>query len=119
MIFGNTQFILAYFLELFTFLVFAFFIGLLVKRSGLAIGLLMIDYYILEPILYYKLPWDIGNYLPKMVYGFMIDMPNTSVMRLFGVEFQDYISFTDVLMVLGYLILFGGLSYWILKRRDL
>jgi ABC-type transport system involved in multi-copper enzyme maturation permease subunit len=118
-IFEKTEFILAYFLELCTFMVFALFIGLLVKRSGLAIGLLLIDFYILEPILGYVLPWDIGDYLPREVYGSLIGMPNNQILGMVGIKYQDFISFTDVLMVLGYLVLFGGLSYWILKRRDL
>lgn len=118
-IFDKTVFLLAYFLELFTFLVFVFFIGLLVKRSGFAIGLLLLYFYIVEPVARYYIPDYIGDYMPKHVIGTMIDVPNTSIMRLFGMEFQDYISLTHVLMVLGYLLLFGGLSYWILKRRDL
>lgn len=118
-IFGKSEFLLAYFLEIYAFLTFAFFIGLLVKRSGLALGLLLLYYYILEPVARYKLPDEVGNYFPKKAIGTLIDIPNTSIMRLFGVELQDYISLFDALVVVAYILLFGGLSYWILKKRDL
>jgi len=118
-VFDKTEFLLAYFLETFAFLTFAFLIGVLVKRSGFAIGLLLLYYYIVEPVGRYYLPDEVGVYLPKKAIGSLVDIPNTSIMRLFGVEFQDYISFTDILVVLGYVALFIGLSYWILKKRDL
>lgn len=118
-LFDKTEFLLAYFLETYAFLTFAFLIGVLVKRSGFAIGLLLLYYYIVEPVGRYYLPDEIGAYLPKKAIGSLVDIPNTSIMRLFGVEFQDYISFTDILVVLGYVALFVGLSYWILKKRDL
>ena len=57
--------------------------------------------------------------MPKYIIGTMIDIPNTSIMRLFGVSFQDYISLLDVGLVLVYTVLFVGLSYWIIKKRDL
>jgi ABC-type transport system involved in multi-copper enzyme maturation permease subunit len=117
--FDKTEFLLAYFLEIYAFLIFAFFIGFLVKRAGFALGLLLLYYYIVEPVGRYYLPEELGDYFPKKVIGSLIDVPNTSIMRLFGVEFQDYISFTDVLLVFAYIFFFGGLSYWIIKKRDL
>ena len=118
-LFGKTEFLLAYFLETYAFLTLALLIGILVKRSGFAIGLLLLYYYIVESVARYYLPAEIGTYLPKKAIGTLIDIPNTSIMRLFGVEFQDYISIIDTLIVLGYVALFVGLSYWILKKRDL
>lgn len=118
-IFGKTEFLLAYFLEVYAFLMMAFLIGLLVKRSGFAIGLLLLYFYIVEPLIRWKLPEEVCYFFPKQAIGTMIDIPNTSIMRLFGVEFQDYISPWDVLIVVGYVILFGALSYWVMKKRDL
>ncbi len=117
--FGKTEFLLAYFLEVYAFLMLAFLIGLLVKRSGFAIGLLLLYFYIIEPVARYKIPDEIGDFFPKKAIGTLIDIPNTSIMRLFGVEFQDYISIWDTLLVFAYIALFGGLSYWIMKKRDL
>jgi len=118
-LFGKTEFLLAYYLEMFAFLTLAMLIGILVKRSGFAIGLLGLYYYIVEPVARYYLPDWIGDYMPKQAIGTLVDIPNTSIMRLFGVEFQDYISIVDTLIVLGYTALFISLSYLILKKRDL
>ncbi len=118
-LFGKTEFLLAYFLEIFAFLTLALLIGILVKRSGFAIGLLLLYYYIVEPVGRYYLPDEIDAYLPKQAIGTLVDIPNTSIMRLFGVQFQDYISIVDTLIVVAYVALFIGLSYWILKKRDL
>ncbi len=117
--FGKTEFLLAYYLEMFTFLCMAFLIGMLVKRSGFAIGLLLLYFYIVEPVARYYLPEYIGDYMPKYIIGSMIDVPNTSIMSLFGVSFQDYISILDAVLVFAYMLIFIGLSYWILKKRDL
>jgi len=118
-LFGKTEFLLAYFLEMYAFLILAFLVGMLVKRSGFAIGLLLLYFYIVEPVGRYYLPDYIGDYLPKKAIGSMIDIPNTPIMRLLGVQFQDYISIWDVALVLGYVGLFGYLSYLIIKKRDL
>ena len=76
--------------------------------------------FLIQPICVgYYIPDYISDYLPKYVIGTLIDIPNTCIMRLFGVEYQDYISIWDVLMVVGYVLLFGFLSYWVLKKRDL
>jgi len=118
-LFGKIEFLLAYFLEIFAFLCLALLIGILVKRSGFAIGLIGLYYYIVEPVARHYLPDWIGDYMPKQAIGTLVDIPNTSIMRLFGVEFQNYISIVDTLIVLAYIALFISLSYWILKKRDL
>lgn len=118
-IFGKTFFLLGYLLEIFSFLIFAFMIGFLVKRSGFALGLLLLYYVVIEPIIVYKLPdaWEI--IMPINNIGNLIDVPNTALMKLFGVEFQDYIAITDIALVLGYTALFLGLTYLVLMKRDL
>lgn len=117
--FGKTEFLLAYYLEIFTYLCMAFLIGILVKRSGFAIGLMLLYFYIVEPVARYYLPDYIGDYMPKHVIGTMIDVPNTSIMSLFGVSFQEYVGILDAALVFAYMILFIGLAYWIMKKRDL
>ncbi len=118
-IFSKTVFLFAFCLETFSYLCFAMMIGILVKRSGIAIGILMLYSFVIEPIVNYYLPYDIDEYMPLQAIRNMIDIPNTSLMRLFGVEFQGYIAIPDALLVSGYAILFMGISYWVLNKRDL
>ncbi len=118
-IYSKTVFLLAFCLETFSYLCFAMMIGILVKRSGIAIGILLLYSFVIEPIVNYYLPYDIDEYMPLESIRNMIDIPNTSLMRLFGVEFQGYIAFPDALLVSGYAILFMAISYWVLNKRDL
>lgn len=119
LLFSNNIFLFAYFLELFTFMSFALLIGTSLKRAGLSISILLLYYFIIENLLYYKLPEKIGNYLPIKVISNLIDIPNTSLMKLAGINFKDYISTSDTLFTISYSILFIYLTYVILQKRDL
>jgi ABC-type transport system involved in multi-copper enzyme maturation permease subunit len=118
-VFSRMIFLLGYLLEIFSFLVFAFMIGFLVKRSGFAIGLLLLYYIVVEPIAVYKLPDEWEIIMPLNNIANLIDVPNTALMKLFGVEFQDYIALSDVGMVSLYTLLFLGITYTVLLKRDL
>ena len=119
MMFENLVFIFAYFLELFAFLIFALFLGVLTKRSGFTIGLLFLYFYIIEKYIVYKLPVNWGDFMPLRAIGQLIDIPNTSLMKIFGLNFREFVALQDVLVVSAYTALFIYLSYLILKKRDL
>lgn len=119
MFFGKSSFLFAYFLELFAFMVFALLLGILVKRSGFAIGLLALYYYIIENWLNYKLPEGWGDFLPLRAVARLIDIPNTSLMKLFGLNFREYIAAQDIIVVSSYTALFIYLMFLILRKRDL
>jgi len=51
LVFSKIEYIGGYFVQVFTFLVVAFFIGFWLKKSGLAIGLLLLYRFIVEPII--------------------------------------------------------------------
>ena len=113
------QFLLAYLLEVFAFLCFALLIGILVKKSGFAIGLFLLYFYIIERWVDYKLPDDYGDFLPLRAIGRLIDIPNNSLMKIFGLNFREYISTQHIIVTIGYTALFIYLMYLILKKRDL
>lgn len=117
--FSKTVLLPAYFLEVFSYLCFAFMIGFIVKRSGISIGLLLLYSFVIEPIINYKLPDNINDFMPLKAINDLIDIPNTALMKLFGVEFQDYVSLADVMLVIGYTFIFLAITYYILRRRDL
>jgi len=119
LVFQKNIFLFAYFLELFAFMTLAMMIGMFVKRSGLAIGILLLYYYIIEPFLSYKLPYDIGDYLPLQAVANLIDVPNTSMMKIVGLNFREYISVSDTLVTIAYTCLFSYFMFLILRKRDL
>jgi ABC-type transport system involved in multi-copper enzyme maturation permease subunit len=110
-------FIPAYFLLLTVYLIFALLIGLLVKRTGLAIGLLFLYTLIIEPIVAFRIKtnWIKGLFPSKSISN-LIHMPfGKYALR----EVQDYVAFKEIVIVLVYAALFVWLIYLLLKKRDL
>jgi ABC-type transport system involved in multi-copper enzyme maturation permease subunit len=119
LIFQKMYFVPAYFLELFTFSLFAMMIAFLVKKQGLSIGVLALYFYVIEPLAAYKMPDDISKYLPVKTIGRLIDIPNSSLMKLFGVNFREYVATTDVVLCLVYALLFVFVVKWVLQKSDI
>ena len=118
LVFPKMEFIAAYFLELATFSLLAMFTAFLLVRSGLAIGLLAIYYYIGENILTFMLPENISRFLPVESIGNLIDVPNSALMKMFGVNFSEVVSIPDVFICGFWSIFFIGMTYLLLRNRD-
>ncbi len=118
-IFQHAGFSLAYFLEVFTFSILGLMIGFLLKRSGLAIGTLILYYYIIEPVISFKISGKISSFFPVKSMSNLIDVPNSSLMKLFGMNFRDYVATQDVVMCIIYSFLFIGIVWLHLKHSDL
>ncbi|MCD6091187.1 MAG: ABC transporter permease [Bacteroidales bacterium] len=118
-LFEKSQFILVYMFEVFAYCTFGFLIATLVKRSGFAIGVLLLWAYIAEPIINYKLPGNWGDYLPLQSIGNLIRIPNSQLMKIVGIEFQEYISSGDLMIALIYTLLFSSIVWVIYRRSDL
>ena len=112
-------FILAYFYELLVFGSFALFIAFLVKRSALAIGLLAFYYFILEKIIVYKLPDDIAAFLPIKAMGSLVDVPNSGLMKLFGVNFREYVATQDIIVSFVWMTIFITGVFLLMRKRDI
>ena len=110
-------FVPAYFILLSAYLIFAMLIGLLIKRTGLAMGLMFLYTIIIEPIIAFRIKTDwIKGLLPIKSINNIIHMPfGKYALR----EVQDYVAFKDVLIVLAYTLLFIYCIYLLLKKRDL
>lgn len=114
----KSSFLLAYFYEIFAYLSIAFLIATLVHRSGFAIGILMLYAFIIEPILAYKLPLDYGDYLPVTSIGNILQIPNSQLMKLFGIEFQEFVATSDILISGSWVIIFHIIIYFYYKMKD-
>ena len=119
LIFQKMYFVAAYFLELFTFSIMALMIAFLVKKQGLSIGVLALYFYVIEPLVAYKLPDSVSYYLPVKAMGHLIDIPNSSLMKIFGVNFREYVDPQDVVLCLFYSLFFIAIVYWFLKKSDI
>lgn len=112
-------FIPAYFLEVLTYSILAMLIAFLVKRSVLAIGALALYSYIVEPIIGGSVPDSIAKFLPVESIGNLIDIPNSALMKMFGVSFRENVSIPDVFTCLVYCCLFTLLIFLFYKKKDI
>jgi ABC-type transport system involved in multi-copper enzyme maturation permease subunit len=121
-VFGKLGYLGGYFIELFTFLVFCLFFGILFKKTGITFIALFI-YFIVEPIIDFKISDSIAPFLPLNAMNNIIQSPNTSLIKIktpdFNFDFQEYISFANVGITLAWAGIFIVLSYFLLKKRDL
>jgi ABC-2 type transport system permease protein len=110
-------FIPAYFLQLTAYLIFALMISLLIKRTGLAMGLMFLYTLIIEPIIAFWINDDrIKGLLPLKSISNLIHMPFGKYLLR---EIQDYVSLKEIVIVLVYIALFLYFIYILLKKRDL
>jgi hypothetical protein len=119
LVFQKTDFLGAYFLELFTFGSLSLLIAFLIKKPGPSIAMLALYYYILEPVVSRILPQEVSRYLPVVSMGNLIDVPNSPLMKMFGISFRDMVSLPDVFISLGWSIVFTGIVILIMRKQDL
>lgn len=118
LIFENLGFLAAYFLELLTLSLMAMFAAFLLKSSGLAIILFAVYYIVIENILSWVLPDSIASFLPVHSLESLIDVPNSALMQMFGVNFSESVSIPDVFICLFWCLAFIGITFLFLKKRD-
>lgn len=113
------DFVGAFFLQTFTFLIFSLFVGLLVKSSGLAI-VFTIAYSLLIENFFTWIFLDsdgvFASILPMNALDNLIQFP---VGLSPNAEVQNTVGLKEILVCLVWLILDMGLSYLVLWKKDL
>ncbi|HET8810384.1 MAG TPA: ABC transporter permease [Flavobacteriaceae bacterium] len=136
-IFSDLEYLLAYFVKLTGFFAFCLFLGMLLKRSGFALGFLAV-WWIFEGIVYLLLSFlfrnndtdivaNIIQFLPLESMSNLIREPFTrlNVVQTMGDQIgaelnKDYgVHWYQILIVLIWTGLFVYFSYRLLKKRDL
>ena len=135
-IFSDTEYLLAYFINLVAFFSFCLFIGILLKKSAFALGFLLI-WSIIEGIIYGFLKWEMfkntnlaDNIMQLFPLASMSNLIKEPFSRLGAVQSaasqlgealdKDYsVQFITVLIVIIWTCLFVYGSFAILKKRDL
>jgi ABC-type transport system involved in multi-copper enzyme maturation permease subunit len=123
-IFSEMEFLPAYFLEVCTFLSLAFLLSILIRKAGFVIVLLFMYTLIFEPIGTAIL--QNTSFIPDFFDYAIPFLPIKSLNNLISIPFpkyvflkiQDYVAWQDVIIVLGWLVVYNLLILWILKRRD-
>ena len=124
-IFMEMEFLAAYFLEVFTYLCLSLLIGLLLRRAGFAIVLLFMYSLIFEPFI--TVNFEHNPHLPEIFKSISPFLPIRSLNNLIKVPFQryvfmevqDYVAWSAIAVVSGWLLMYNALILLILKKRDL
>lgn len=114
----DTEFLFAYFLEVFFFLSYALMLGILINRSGLTIIVLLLSQ-LIEIIITENIdefvPWLIPFFPMKSIWN-LIQFP---FQRYAFQEIQDYLEPVAVGIVIVWTFLFNFFSYLKLKKADI
>jgi len=121
--FVGSEFFIAYFIEVFSFLSFALMLGVLIKRSGLTIVMLMlanmIEAIIKINIFRFGVVDQIGwlkQFFPLESISNLVPLPFA---RYAFQEIQDYVSLAAIAIAIGWAILFNYFAYLKLKKSDI
>jgi len=110
------DFILAYFIELVVYFIYAIFISLLLQRTSIAIILLLVYDIILEPILSWSLPDRFSDFLPMSV----IDNLNTFPFgKYIGNATIETVSLEQLVWAIGYGACFAVFSFLLFNKKDI
>jgi len=116
MIFEKIDFVFAYFVQAIAYMCFALFVGTLVKKSGLAIGIFFLYSKIVEPLIEWKLPSQISDYLPFHTISSLIQNP---VLKLVGMNVGESPLGIHFGFTLFYSAVFLVGTYLLITKRDL
>jgi len=126
MMFKKISFAGGFFIQLFSFLVFAFFTGFLLRNTGLSIAIFTLYALIIEPVLYFILkipklqPNNISQFLPVNSVIRVVEYPYFPILKkLMGLNVQEHLSLLDCAVPLVYSTVMVGIVYWVLSRKDL
>lgn len=117
-VFTDIEFFLVYFLEIFEYLSFALLLGILIKRSGLTIILLLLSG-MLELIIKLNVDDQFPDAIPFFPLQSITELVPLPFYRYGFVEIQDYIKLSSVAIALGWTFIFNYLSYFRLKKADI
>jgi ABC-2 type transport system permease protein len=115
-VFLRMNYILAYFIELLVYFIYAVFLALLIKRTGMSVILLLAYDFILEPILSWSVPNPISNFLPMSTIDNLNTFPFT---KYLGNPTEAIVSAEQLFYAAAYGIAFSLFSYLLLKKKDL
>lgn len=117
-IFRHMDFVPAFFLATFNYMLLVLVIALLIKRAGLSIVILLI-YPALEMVLKVPLPDSLEfltEYLPYSASSNLIDIPFPKYVFM---EIRDTVDWKDVLINIAYIPILIGIAYQTIAKKNL
>ena len=115
LIFSESSFVLAYFVQSLAYLCFALFMGTLFKKAGMGIIFFLLYSKIVEPLIGWALPDSISDYLPFHTISKLISNPAFKLIGFSGGDSPLGIHFIFAVM---YSCIFIFATYLLLSKRD-
>lgn len=124
--FRHMDFIFGFFIQMLTFLCFAFFFGFMLRNTGLSIALFTLYTLIIEPILYFllKAPFMFENkiytYLPVNSVIRIVEYPSIPKLTgMLGFQIQNSLSPLSLLIPVIYAGILLGIVTYVMNHKDL
>ncbi len=125
-----------YFLQAIAYMSLGFFMAVLFRNTGLAIILFILFRFIIEPVIRLFFPKNIRLFFPVKVISNLTPVPeflsifsgnmenndpavNTYSLREMGILPEELPVYTDIILAVGYTILFIFLAWVLLRKRNL
>jgi len=126
MIFSGFSFVTGFFIQMLTYLCYAFFVAFILRNTGLAIALFTLYTIIIEPVIYFLLRapfmWEntVYTYLPVNAVIRIVEYPSIPALKkLMNFQLQDSVSLLSCTIPLIYSAVMIGIVYWTFNRKDL
>jgi ABC-type transport system involved in multi-copper enzyme maturation permease subunit len=118
-VFSQTDSLFYYFVQAVGYMALAMLFAFVIRKSGLAIVAFIAYAIIIEPVMQLQLPDAADKYLPMKVLGSLMPRPLQGVLDQMTTPTELLSPPFAALVALLYIGLFGLLSYYTLKLRDL
>ena len=126
MMLNRFSFVFGFFIQMFSYLCYAFFVAFLIRNTGLAIALFTLYTIIIEPVIYFILRapfmWEntVYTYLPVNSVIRVVEYPSIPALKkLMDFHLQDQVSLLASAVPLIYAAVMIGIVYWTFKKKDL
>jgi ABC-2 type transport system permease protein len=118
-VYGNMMYLVYYFVQAIGYMALAMFFAFLIRKNGLAIIGYLVFALLLEPIARYPLDDELDKFFPIKVLKSLSPTPGQDLLdSAFGATVVLSPQ-QAVIPAVAYILLFAGLSYMLLKVRDL
>jgi len=117
--FSQIDYLSYYFVQAVAYMALAMLFALLIRKSGLAIIAFIAYTKIIEPLIHFKLPDTIDKYFPMKALDSLTPMPGQDLFGQLTSPIEQLTPAVATLPSIVYIALFFGLTYAVLKLRDL
>ena len=114
---SKAHFVFAFFIQTLVYLMLAILIGMIVRNTGIAIGIFMIYSWIIEKVIIWKLPDEIAQFFPLQASNDMIQWPFLN--EILAMSRQDGPNWTAIVISIAWIGIFYFLGHLYLKKKDI